>query len=147
LSVCFGERDHPANKSEIESIAKAIEKSKKFIIILTKELMEDECHKHEVNAIMEVVWERRSRMQKDVLVVKLDDCQVPNHWRGFELHDWSTGNLSREDHLLRLMRWVNCQRSHELGALDKLISAMPLLSIAILLITPIVLGRSVNVSG
>ena len=115
LKACFRERDIPPNEPELASLCRAIEKSKRFIIFLSKDFLQDRSREMETNMILESLFDRPSRLE-EVLVIKLYDCVMPSHWTDFTVHDWTSSNLHIDDHLLRLVQWVT-PRAERSGAM------------------------------
>ena len=129
LKACFRERDIPPGEPELASLSRAIEKSKRFIIFLSKDFLEDGCREMETAAIMESLWDRSSKPE-EVLVIKLDDCEMPGHWKDFTVHNWTSSNLHIDDHLRRLVQWVTPQaeRNGEMrSVLDVFVTWLPCL--------------------
>ena len=108
LKVCFRERDIPPNELELAGLSRAIQKSKRFIVFLSKDFAQDECRKLEASMILESLFERLSPLE-DLLVIKLDSCEMPRQWTDATVHDWTSSNLTIDDHLLRLVQWVTPQ--------------------------------------
>ena len=108
LKVCFRERDILPNELELAGLSRAIQKSKRFIVFLSKDFAQDECRKLEASMILESLFERISPLE-DLLVIKLDGCEMPRQWTDATVHDWTSSNLNIDDHLLRLVQWVTPQ--------------------------------------
>ena len=130
LKVCVRERDLSPNLPEIQSLSKAIENSDRFIVFLSSAYFDDNFRKDfEAAMIIEALC-NRSCGTAAVLLVKLEQCEIPLWLSQFKVHDWTTMCLTTHDHLLRLLKWLEPQarRGTLRSKTDVLLTALPLLA-------------------
>ncbi|KAK7097560.1 uncharacterized protein [Littorina saxatilis] len=133
MTCCVRDRDLPPNQLELNALEEGIQRSERFIILLSKDLLGDACRETEMSMIMESVWEHHSK-EMNVLVIRLDNCEVPTHLADFVIHDWTSTNLNLNDRLLRLVRWVAPQDINQRSALDAWMTVFPLLIVGTVLL-------------
>ncbi|XP_025099368.1 uncharacterized protein LOC112567064 [Pomacea canaliculata] len=105
--TCSSELDIPPNLPVTLALSTAVEHSARYIIIWSKEYSKDKLKQNlEVGMISSVAIDRNMPPQTALLVIKNDHSQLPSWLTPFEVHDWTTTTLSRDDQLRRLSRWV-----------------------------------------
>ena len=129
LKTCLRDRDIPPNELELAGLSRTIQNSKRFLIFLTKDFLEDACREMETAVILETLFDRPCRLD-DALVIKLEDCQTPAHYLGITAHNWTSSNLTIDDQKLRLVNWIadRTERKTSIKSLlDAFMTTSPLL--------------------
>ena len=108
IAVCARARDLPPNKPEVQGVSDATERSKRAVIFLSEAYLSDTFRTDiEAPTIMESFSASGSeRGLHQVLLVKLESCEVPLWLSQLPLHDWTPACLTLQDHLLRLLKWL-----------------------------------------
>ena len=128
--MCVRERDLSPNLPEIQSLSKAIENSDRFIVFLSSAYFDDSFRKDFEAAMVIEALCSRSCGTAAVLLVKLEQCDIPLWLSQFKVHDWTTMCLTTHDHLFRLLKWLEPQarRGTLRSKTDVLLTALPLLA-------------------
>ena len=138
--VCARCRDIPPNVPEVHGISKAIENSSKVIVFLSEGYFQSSFLTDiEAPIIIESFCERRGSAAgpQDVLLVKLEPCEVPPWLSRFLVHDWAPACLSLADHRLKLLKWLEPpeRRATFRSLVDALVTLLPLLLVLVAAVT------------
>lgn len=125
--VCVPDRDLLAGEQELSALDTAIENSKRFIIFLSHDYAQDRFLPDFVNNMILGVAVAKPAESRQILIVRLDTCEVPLNFRHFPVHDWS-GNVTDEDHVLWIRRWLESAKQAALlrGPIDAFVTLLPL---------------------
>ncbi|XP_076449303.1 uncharacterized protein LOC143285771 [Babylonia areolata] len=134
INVCLQNRDLSPNLPEIQVLTQAIENSDRFLIFLSSAYLEDHFRKDFEAAMIMETLSSRSEGTSSVLLIKLDQCQVPPWLSHLELHDWTTFSLTHEDHCLRLLKWLERpeRKSTFRSILDVCLTILPIVFVGVL---------------
>ena len=136
LKVFARDRDSHPGVSELQSVSEALKRSKRFIILLTQAYFQDRFRNDfEAAMIFEVLCDR-SPEPRELLLVRLEQCDIPLWLKKFPMHDWTSANLSHEDHLHRLLKWLEPRerRGTIRSVTDCLLTFCPLMTAALLIV-------------
>ena len=102
--VFFTQRDVPPNLPELSQVDAAIENSRRFVILFSRNYTQ-EGRLLEAEAIVNSVRLRCQNFLKTVLVVKLDYSELPGWLTPCSVVDW-TFSGPMEHHQLNLQTWI-----------------------------------------
>lgn len=133
--VCMRDRDLAANLQELPGLSDAIDKSKRVIFFLSRHYFDDHFRsKFEAAVVLETLCDRPAESY-NVLLVKLDSCDIPTWLSHFPVLDWS-GNLAAHENCRKLLSWLvpRDRKGALLSVLDGFMTCLPLLVTCVLLL-------------
>ncbi|XP_076467535.1 uncharacterized protein LOC143298548 [Babylonia areolata] len=139
LKVFARDRDGHPGMSELQTISNALEKSRRFLIFLSQAYFGDRFRNDfEAAMIFETLCDR-SPQPDEILLIKLNRCEVPLWLKQFPVHDWTASGVKDSDRLHQLLKWLEPAEHKAMfrSALDLLMSVSPVavVSAALLVIS------------